>query len=306
MAEDSIIELGGHESPDEIRLRAELPLLLKSRWAAWIFVAASFVVAATSLLLFVYQFQSTDLYGEPYRETRGSWVQLFGHLVRGAVSGWLCMATLLYLRELGSLQVRAEDELGPLFTAISRSVKAIGVSCLMLLSLGALIVFDKFYGLPSFPSKSRMSQVVVDDPASIDAPAIRVALHEAQYVEAEGWITNSIAKTKIVHEPVYLNPDPIVVTEDIVEAAPKFDEHGGPALMLRFSAAGAVKLGDATERLINKPVAIVIDDEILSIPTVRVSLRDSVLITGETTEERLRKIADSINGSRAKGQNSAR
>jgi hypothetical protein len=275
-------------------MRELLPVLLKSRWAAWTCVAVALMLGQLELYLFFHETQArTDIFGSLFRDERGSWVLMAGRLVRAFFASWLILWTLNYLRQLRSLQDRADADLEPLFNSISRGVRAMGWCCVVVMCYVLTFLIDYNYGLPSIPLGPRHSEFQL---AERETNGVKIELHEAHFKEVEGWIARSIRKKQTVEEVVYLNRVPIVASEDIIEARPVADENGLPALTLRFSEAGAQKLSAATANMIDKPMAIMIDDVLLSVHTIRSILGESVMVTGDFTEDRVREIADSVNG----------
>ncbi|MBD3679219.1 MAG: protein translocase subunit SecD [Rhodobacteraceae bacterium] len=66
-----------------------------------------------------------------------------------------------------------------------------------------------------------------------------------------------------------VEPTPVVTGEELVDAQPSFDQNGRPAVNFRFNPTGARKFGDYTAANIGAPFAIVLDDEVISAPTIR-------------------------------------
>ena len=83
-----------------------------------------------------------------------------------------------------------------------------------------------------------------------------------------------------------LDPSPVVTGEDLVDAQPAFDQNGRPAVNFRFNPSGARKFGDYTRDNIGSPFAIVLDDEVISAPTIQDHISGgSGIITGNFTVE---------------------
>lgn len=98
--------------------------------------------------------------------------------------------------------------------------------------------------------------------------------------------------------------DKIVIQgDDIVSANPELDQRTGNTIVrLHLSDEGAKKFEAATERLVGQPLAIFMDEQLISAPTVneKISGKDSATITvgGYTVEDTAReakKLADTIN-----------
>ena len=85
---------------------------------------------------------------------------------------------------------------------------------------------------------------------------------------------------------------PVVTGEELVDAQPSFDQNGGPAVNFRFNTSGARKFGDYTAENIGAPFAIVLDNEVISAPTIQSHIPGgSGIITGNFTVEESTKLA---------------
>ena len=89
-----------------------------------------------------------------------------------------------------------------------------------------------------------------------------------------------------------LEQAPVVTGEELVDAQPAFDQNGRPAVNFRFNPAGARKFGDYTAANIGNPFAIVLDDEVISAPTIQSHIPGgSGIITGNFTVEESTQLA---------------
>lgn len=85
---------------------------------------------------------------------------------------------------------------------------------------------------------------------------------------------------------------PVVTGEELVDAQPSFDQNGGPAVSFRFNTSGARKFGNYTAENIGNPFAIVLDDEVVSAPTIQSHIPGgSGIITGRFTVEETTTLA---------------
>lgn len=83
-----------------------------------------------------------------------------------------------------------------------------------------------------------------------------------------------------------LESAPVVTGEELVDAQPSFDQNGRPAVSFRFNPSGARKFGDYTADNIGSPFAIVLDNEVISAPTIQSHIPGgSGIITGQFTVE---------------------
>ncbi len=78
----------------------------------------------------------------------------------------------------------------------------------------------------------------------------------------------------------------VVSGEELVDAQPAFDQNGRPAVNFRFNPTGARAFGDYTAANIGQPFAIVLDNEVISAPTIQSAIPGgSGIITGNFTVE---------------------
>jgi len=89
-----------------------------------------------------------------------------------------------------------------------------------------------------------------------------------------------------------LESAPVVTGEELVDAQPSFDQNGRPAVTFRFNTSGARKFGDYTAENIGSPFAIVLDDEVISAPTIQSHIPGgSGIITGNFDVEESTNLA---------------
>ncbi|WP_187431240.1 Protein translocase subunit SecD [Roseobacter fucihabitans] len=84
----------------------------------------------------------------------------------------------------------------------------------------------------------------------------------------------------------------VVTGEELVDAQPAFDQNGRPAVNFRFNSTGARKFGDYTAENIGSPFAIILDDEVVSAPTIQSHIPGgSGIITGRFSIEESTNLA---------------
>ena len=89
-----------------------------------------------------------------------------------------------------------------------------------------------------------------------------------------------------------LERTPVVTGEELVDAQPSFDQNGSPAVNFRFNVSGARKFGDYTLENIGQPFAIVLDEEVISAPTIQSHIAGgSGIITGNFSVEESTNLA---------------
>ncbi len=85
---------------------------------------------------------------------------------------------------------------------------------------------------------------------------------------------------------------PVVGGDELTDAQPAFDQNGQPAVNFRFNPSGARAFGDYTAENIGEPFAIVLDDEVISAPTIQSHIAGgSGIITGNFTLEESTNLA---------------
>jgi preprotein translocase subunit SecD len=79
---------------------------------------------------------------------------------------------------------------------------------------------------------------------------------------------------------------PVVTGEELTDAQPAFDQNGRPAVNFRFNPTGARQFGDYTLENIGAPFAVVLDNEVVTAPTIQSHIPGgSGIITGQFSVE---------------------
>jgi hypothetical protein len=94
---------------------------------------------------------------------------------------------------------------------------------------------------------------------------------------------------------VYVYEDVVVSNSDISRA--QVIDVGGPSrfgVAVEFTAEGAQKMQAATTGHIGKPVAILVDGEVVMAPTLRAPISTSAVINGDYTRAQAERIANGI------------
>lgn len=111
----------------------------------------------------------------------------------------------------------------------------------------------------------------------------------------------SFREEKIVDEKV-ASPSPVLVEtgltgKHIKKANVDFNQQDGkPQVALSFNSEGSKLFGEITQRNVGKPLAIVVDNFLVSAPTVQQPILDgSAVITGNFTVDEAKELAISIN-----------
>jgi len=87
----------------------------------------------------------------------------------------------------------------------------------------------------------------------------------------------------------------MVSGDQISKASQSFDENGAPDIEITFDSAGARRFGRATQENVGKPFAIILDDKVLSYPTIETPiLGGQARITGQFTTQAAHDLAVSL------------
>ncbi|MBI1360437.1 MAG: protein translocase subunit SecD [Alphaproteobacteria bacterium] len=93
-------------------------------------------------------------------------------------------------------------------------------------------------------------------------------------------------------QPEVVFDDPIITGQDLKSASQSFDQNGRPNISFTLRPAGAQRFGKTTTNNIGKPFAIILDDHIVSAPTIQSPITGgSGQITGNFTIEQAENLA---------------
>ncbi len=85
---------------------------------------------------------------------------------------------------------------------------------------------------------------------------------------------------------------PVVTGEELTNAQPSFDQNNRPAVNFSFDVSGARKFGEYTGAHIGEPFAIVLDNKVISAPTIQSAITGgSGIITGNFSIEESTNLA---------------
>jgi preprotein translocase subunit SecD len=102
------------------------------------------------------------------------------------------------------------------------------------------------------------------------------------------------AKVAQSDRSVFLHEEVILTNGDIARAELNEGPGGQFSVAVQFSASGEQKIRQATAGHIGKPLAILIDDEVVIAPTLRAELGASAMITGNFTRAEAERIAKGL------------
>jgi preprotein translocase subunit SecD len=89
-----------------------------------------------------------------------------------------------------------------------------------------------------------------------------------------------------------VDENPVVTGEELTDAQPSFDQNNRPAVSFKFNVGGARKFGEYTGAHVGEPFAIVLDNKVISAPTIQTTITGgSGIITGNFTLEESTNLA---------------
>jgi len=124
--------------------------------------------------------------------------------------------------------------------------------------------------------------------------AIRFEVRLAEHEPGPGLREVAIVGAERV---VYLHPDTIVENGEITSAEVSPGDDGAMAVTVVFSPEGAAKMLRATEGHLGRPIAILLDGELVALPVVRSPISDSAVISGRYSRAEAERIATGVLGS---------
>ena len=120
--------------------------------------------------------------------------------------------------------------------------------------------------------------------------AVRFEVRLAEEKPTPGLVVAQIGDSSRL---IYLHPE-IVVSNDDIEQAWVFQDPPGFGVAVTFLPSGAQRMLQATTGHVGRPLAILIDGHVVSVPTLRAPISDSATINGAYSQAEAKRIADGI------------
>lgn len=120
---------------------------------------------------------------------------------------------------------------------------------------------------------------------------------EVRLAEEQPGADRRAAKVAGSDRVIYLHDEVVVTNDDIARSA--VAPGGTPSTFnigIRFNEAGAEKMRRATANHLGKPLAVLIDGEVVMAPTLRSPISDSALINGDYSQAEAERIVNGIGG----------
>ncbi|MBU0638040.1 MAG: hypothetical protein KKB50_04185 [Planctomycetes bacterium] len=138
----------------------------------------------------------------------------------------------------------------------------------------------------------RTSTTTTDAPSPDDQPTVSVRVSAASREPEPGFV--EVADDDGCR--LYVDTDALLTERDVVSAKCEKNRFGRFTVVLKLDDDGADRLYDFTGRHLGGWLAIFVDDELVSAPSIRSRVSHSVVITGNLTQRRAEQIAAAIGG----------
>jgi|SRR5215469_3784362 len=125
--------------------------------------------------------------------------------------------------------------------------------------------------------------------------AVRFEVRLAEENPAAGLHTAKVSGTD---RSVYLHDEAIVTNGDIAGARIVQADSSSYNVAVEFTPSGADKMRAATARHIGKPMAVLLDGQVIMTAIVREPIADSAVITGHLSKDEAERIAGGITSAR--------
>ncbi|MGB3556567.1 MAG: protein translocase subunit SecD, partial [Jannaschia sp.] len=120
--------------------------------------------------------------------------------------------------------------------------------------------------VPGIGSAQELKELIGTTARLTFHPVVSVTSDPQSRVDADQLLVPSLDDPS---ESYILERTPVVTGDDLVDSQPGFDQNGLPAVTFRFNPAGARAFGIYTAENVGAPFAIVLDEEVVTAPTIR-------------------------------------
>jgi hypothetical protein len=121
--------------------------------------------------------------------------------------------------------------------------------------------------------------------------AVRFEIRLAELEPAPGLIVARVPGSSTL---LYLHPEVTVSNDDVADASVLQDGANEFAVAVQLTPAGAERMRAATTGHIGRPVALIVDGQVVMAPVVRGAIGDAAVLTGHYTRVEAERIAAGI------------
>jgi hypothetical protein len=127
---------------------------------------------------------------------------------------------------------------------------------------------------------------------TVHAAAVRFEVRLAEIAFAPGLRPAPVVGSDRV---IYLHPETIVTNDEILRSVVVANgDRSGFGVAVTFNAAGAEHMRRATASHLNAPLALIVDGDVISAPTLRSPIRESAIVSGNFTQAEAERIAEGM------------
>jgi preprotein translocase subunit SecD len=113
---------------------------------------------------------------------------------------------------------------------------------------------------------------------------------------AEDHPASGLTEATVAHSPtkVYLHPATVITNADVSDAHVRRGNGSTFNVAISFTQQGSIKIADATQQHMDKPLAILVNGEVVAAPIVRSTIRQNAILNGEWTRQEAEDIVKSL------------
>ncbi len=121
---------------------------------------------------------------------------------------------------------------------------------------------------------------------------VRVEFRRAEKNPADGLVEATVA---IGPRKIYLHKEPDATNRDIAKARAIVDRSSRPAVLVLFTPDGAKKMERLSKEHQDRPLAILVDGQVVAAPEVRTVISEQAVISGNFTQAEIDALVAFIN-----------
>ncbi|QDT45584.1 preprotein translocase subunit SecD [Gimesia alba] len=272
-------------TPVPEHLLAPLTRSLPVIYFIYLFLILGFVL---STILFLVQFRMEVEPGILLTDSRSGRLAVFVHLARACVFLLLALALHKYTSSLRHIRRNTADALDRYLKASLFLWNTLCISVLLVIGFGIWS-----YDVSRDPSADfAVGQEIY---AGNPQPDAIVEFFLAEMKPGEGLEKRSIEE---IDRDVWLPAEPILSNQHFMEAQVGMDPEQMPLVTLKLNEEGAAIIRKASREHVDKPLAVVVDGEVIMAPIIRAPMGAEVMITGIKTMDEAKRIARSLSGNK--------
>lgn len=245
------------------------------------------VLAVLSSILFVYQFLFADsaMARLQYEAVPVDPLHVWGHALRAAIGVLLAISLRRYLAAIRALRRHEDGAESRVFVSIARWWNSLATSAVLGVAFGVFAVM--------MPQYSDFRDLEFERFTPADVPEVSIELCLAQFEPDDELREFALPETG---ELIWLHLTPVITNADIAEASVVIEPDGSPSVRVDFTAEGEAAIRVATKQHMDRPLAIIVDGQIVSAPIIRWEIGASATISDLGTLSEVRQIARSLSG----------